>query len=117
METATCVDVGVVGVGVVVAPQAFQDQLQHIPPPPSHAPPPLAPSQEFSTIFHLPQHQMGVASPGVASSPYTLVVDSDAGRSVLARGSRVSMVPFFFFFNPQSKQPSSKFPGHFLALQ
>ena len=97
METATCVDVGVVGVGVVVAPQAFQDQLQHIPPPPSHAPPPLAPSQEFSTIFHLPQHQMGVASPGVASSPYTLVVDSDAGRSVLARGSRVSMVPFFFF--------------------
>ncbi|XP_070200658.1 vinculin-like isoform X5 [Littorina saxatilis] len=72
----------------ISAPRAFQDQLQHIPPPPSHAPPPMRHSPGFNEIFHVPY---GQASPSLASmSPYTILVDSHAGRSVLCRGSQSS---------------------------
>ena len=39
-----------------------------------------SPVQEISNVYHAQPHH-------VLCSPYTLVVDSDAGRSVLARGS------------------------------
>ncbi|XP_076450552.1 vinculin-like isoform X3 [Babylonia areolata] len=66
-------------------PRAFQDRLHHAPPPPSHAPPALSSPPLCATMVHIPQQQREHASPSFVASPYSLVIDSHAGRSVLAR--------------------------------
>ncbi|XP_025087811.1 vinculin-like isoform X3 [Pomacea canaliculata] len=74
----------------ISAPQSFQDvllavPLHNIPPPPTHPPPPEC-APEFRTIFHLPTQELpAMISPCSSWSPFSLMVDSEAGRSILVR--------------------------------